>query len=1039
MAEENKNMLHLVDDVRNQLRFKKLLFCLFALFAGFGLTLLILGKLATGFALRDDQQFALFLFVCLPAVILLFKYFKDFKTRKLSRQDIALKVETLTPELMDSYVCALEIAEKGGPQGRIEEALTHSLANRFKSGEIQELVTPGYLKPAAFGCVIVLAFISVFALLGNPLLFAVRGYVEYQRTGEYSGFVVTPGHVRLAKGSDLEVSVELDAGPLAAELEYVVAGKWTTLEMIPEGDKKLSAIIYGIEENLEYRVITEKYKSKKFEAVVFMKPAFEKIEFKVEPPAYTGKPAFVVNDLKSFAVPQKSKVSLSLEANKDVNFAVVADAVEIPVNSEFKLSHKYELDSSKTAEYQLKIVDSDGHETVSDKIKLSVVRDMPPHIEVVKPAKDLQKTKFDIVTLEVSALDDYGLTAVDLHIDYSFGSSEVNEVFSSQPDHSSKEENLFYDLDLKKLGLSEGDVITYYLEAKDNAEPNAQVSRTKIFFLEIRPDKNDVEDKEDEEQQGDEQELSVNDLIASQKDLIRSLIDVKNRSQKINNVVFKVDPASIQELSSETATLRLAVQKRMDELKAEAEKMGASLGIIGDLFASSLQQLKTAEQVTGKSQLQNALKANNKSLSDLIKIAIELEKNSQKSQSQSQPQEKQEQQQQEQQEDETERLADMLKKLEDLEDQQKEIEDQLKDMKEDDLQEQQAMQEKMQEQQERLEDMSESLEQQQQQQASENLQQAAQQMQQGQQQMQQGNQQGAQQQTQQAQQQIQNAKNDIKRAMREQARKQLKQLADVLDQTVEKQQELSDKTAAVENPASAEGKKEMAELKKSQDQIQDVMQKLTDQLGVAANELDEKYPEVPEALRESREYASNQGIDRRLKRSSNALHYRRKASAQREQEKVVESMTMLGHKVRDAVNRLPQATLEELLQMRQEVETVRRQVGATSTSASSAFMQQRSEQIQKMMEEMGQVLQNSKMEFEIPQNLEVTKEEGVGLSQAVQGQMSALNQAAFILDSMISKADLEKRLTLNKRTGKAPDKYKRSVREYLKSLSDGQE
>jgi hypothetical protein len=49
--------------------------------------------------------------------------------------------------------------------------------------------------------------------------------------------------------------------------------------------------------------------------------------------------------------------------------------------------------------------------------------------------------------------------------------------------------------------------------------------------------------------------------------------------------------------------------------------------------------------------------------------------------------------------------------------------------------------------------------------------------------------------------------------------------------------------------------------------------------------------------------------------------------------------------------------------------------------------------------------------------------------------MRAVNQAAMILDKMISEVDLEKRLSLNRRTGSAPDKYRKSVREYLKSLS----
>ena len=1039
MAKQDNNMLHLVDDVRQTLRFRKLVFCLSVLFSGSILLLLLFSKISNSFLLRDDQQFALFCFIALPSAILLFKYFRDYRTKKISRQGIALKVEEATPELMDSYVCALEIAEKGGATGRIEEALTTSVSNRFKSGEIQKIVTPTYLSSEILGLVMVVALFSAFALFENPLLKSVGNFLEYQRTGVHQGFEVTPGNVNLAKGSDLEVSVKIESGEQKATLEYMESGEWKSLEMNPDGDKTMSAVVYSLEENTKYRVITDRFKSKTYDVLVFLKPDFEKVEFAITPPSYTKKKPFVLKDFKNFAIPQDSKVSLVLSANKGVSFSLLENNETIPISSDYKINHSYEMSVSKSANYQLKIADADGNEELSKPFKVSVVRDMPPHIEVAKPAKDLQKTKFDIVTLEVSALDDYGLTAVNLHIEYSFGSSEENEIYKPQGGDLSKEENLFYDLNLKELGLTEGDVLTYYLEARDNAEPKSQVSRTKIYFLEIRPDKNDVEDKQEEQEGGDEQELSVDDLIATQKDLIRSLIDTKSVSPKISKDEFKVDAASLQELSSQTATLRLAVQKRMDELKKEAEKMGASLGVIGDLFASSIEELKKAEDVTAKSQLLGALRANNKSLSDLIKIAIELEKNSQKSQSKQQQQQKEDQEQQQQQEEqEQERLADMLKKLEDLEDQQQEINDQFKETKEDDLQEQQALQEKMQEQQERLEEMSESLEEQQQQQASENLQQAAQQIQQGQQQMQQGDQQGAQQQSQQAQQRIENAKNDIKRAMRDQARKKLKQLADVLDKTVEEQQDINEKTQAVENPTGEEGKKQMAELKKRQDKVQETMQKLMDQLGAAANELDEKYPEVAEALRESREFASNQGIDRRLKRSSNALHYRRQASAEREQSKAEESMTLLGYKVRDAVGRLPQATLEELMQMRQEVEVARRQVGSTSAGTSRQAVDQRTEQIQKMMEEMGQTLQNTDMEYEIPQNLESAKESDSELKSAVQGQMNALNQAAFILDSMISKADLEKRLTLNKQTGNAPDKYKRSVREYLKSLSDGQ-
>jgi hypothetical protein len=1033
MNASGKEIIVLIDAVRASLKSRKLLFYFSALVASASFLLIIFDRLSKYFAWREDQQFGVLLFVALPFTILVFKGLRDFYKRSISRQEIALKVEASTPELMDSYVCAMEIAERGGPRGRIEEALSSSVAQRFESGEIKKLVTPRYLKTLPLNATVILSLLFILALSGNSILKNSVGYLKYQKTGIHTGIEVTPGDIFLAIGSDLKVDVTIKRGEFLATLEYEQDGAWQSLEMVDEGEGQFSAIVYAIESDFNYRVITPAFKSKSFKVSTYLKPNLENFEVTVRPPAYTGKPSFIIKELSSFAIPERSELSLSLKANKDVKFTLIQNAQKTPISNSYQKENVYKFKPVETLEYFLSLADDSGHEEVTEAFKVSVVRDIPPHIEIIKPAKDLQKTKFDIVTLEVTALDDYGLTAVDLFLEFSFGSSEKYSLLQLQNKQLSKEENLFYDLDLKKLGLSEGDVITYYLEAKDNCEPKTQASRTKIFFLEIRPDKNDVQD--DKEQEGEQQgEISISDLIASQKDLIRRLIDVKSTSARTEAGEYVVEAEVKQELSSQTATLSLAVKKRMDKLNEEAEKAGASLGEIGDWFKSSVANLKSAEKLLNGGKLVKGLQANNKSLSDLIKIAIELEKNSQKSKSKSKEKPK-EQPPEEQQQKEQERLADMLKKLEDLEDQQEEINEQMKELDKEELAEKKDLEEQMQDQQKKMEKMTESLEEQQQQQASGEMQQASEQMKDAKGQMQQGNSEGAQQAAQKAKEKISNAKNDIKKAMRDQARKKLKQLADKLDKTIEQQEELNDATKKMTETTSAAAKQDLAKMKKNQDQIKQDMQGIMDQLGAAANELDEKYPEVSEALREAREYAANQGVDRRLKRSSNALHYRRKDAAIREQEKAADSMAMLGHKVRDAVSRLPQASLEELLQMRQDVEMARRQVGSGGSGMSSAQLGERSTQIQKMLEDMGEALQDSKLQFDLPSALQGMKGKTTG-ANAVKGQMSVLNQAAFMLDSMISQADLEKRLTLNKRTGNAPDKYKRSVREYLKSLSE---
>ncbi len=64
------------------------------------------------------------MFIYCPAILAAYlKGLKDYCFRSVSRQEVALKVEETTPELMDSYICAMEIAEKGGGRFGIVQGL----------------------------------------------------------------------------------------------------------------------------------------------------------------------------------------------------------------------------------------------------------------------------------------------------------------------------------------------------------------------------------------------------------------------------------------------------------------------------------------------------------------------------------------------------------------------------------------------------------------------------------------------------------------------------------------------------------------------------------------------------------------------------------------------------------------------------------------------------------------------------------------------------------------------------------------------------
>ncbi|MCM8539485.1 MAG: hypothetical protein NE328_04370 [Lentisphaeraceae bacterium] len=1055
MNSDNQNIIYFIDRVRGTLAKRKLIFfSLISLSAGAALITLT-GFTVPGLGLREDQFFSLFIaLLIIPIVGLIFGIIKAVNS-KLSRQQVAVKVEEAKPELMDAYACAVGIAEKGGPDGPIEEALTRQVKSKFQNGEITDIIVPGYLKQGIIFTATALTALLIWFALGSPLTKAALFHVRASGNPILAGVSVKPGNVSLPQGKDLRVEAEIKRGEEAASIEYNMGGKWQTLEMFNEGNGLFSAVIYGVEGNFQYKVVTPDVSSDEFSVNVFLEPQIKEFRLTVKPPSYMKRPDYSITEFKDLVVPENSTVEIELLTNKECKALIVEDNVPTPFASQFTEKHSYTFKALATHNYSINLNDSEGYSSISKPFKISIVKDMPPHIEITKPAKDLKKYKTDIVQLEINALDDFGLEKVSLHIEFSsdikgkfINDKRVVEVFAAKGEKT-LEKDLFHDINLKAEAAKEGDFISYYVTAIDNKEPIPQTSRSKIYFIEVRPDNSDVQKNEDEQEgEGEQQELSVDDLIALQKDLIRKTIEIRGRSPKVENEdSYELSDTDKEQLPTDTFTLRKKVKEKAEKILEEVKKsngitepvkdldaeLAEYMAPIGNYFNEAMAALKTAEEVLNNNALDEGMRLYNKSLHNFIKIAIELDKNKQKQKSKSkEPQEPQQQQDEEKQEDE--RLADMLEKLEELEEKQKDLN---KELKKDDKEElaQEQMQKEMQEQKEKMEKLAEELEEMKQNDAAEQMQQAAQQQQQAAQQQQEGNSEGAQQDSQQAQKSLENASDEIKRAMRDKARQKLQQLSKKLDKTIEKQNDINDKTSGVEDPKSAEGKSELADLKKKQDEVQKEIQDVMDQLGAAANELDEKYPEVAEALRESREFASNQGIQRRLKRSSNALHYKRKEAAEREQQEAADSMNLLGHKVRDAINRLPQATLDELLKMRQQLEVTRRQVGASQGEGQSASQAaQISTGIGQMLQDMGERLRNDDLQNKLPEYLDAANKSG-NLGAINLSQQKAVNQAAFILETMINQADLEKRLSLNKRTGAAPDKYRRSVREYLKSLS----
>ena len=88
-----------------------------------------------------------------------------------------------------------------------------------------------------------------------------------------------------------------------------------------------------------------------------------------------------------------------------------------------------------------------------------------------------------------------------------------------------KETNLTYVFDLNEKTLAVGDVLTYMALAMDNKEPEGQVARSEIYFIEVLPPEGNSTEGSGEEGDMQQKEIPVRDFINKTKTIIRSTYD----------------------------------------------------------------------------------------------------------------------------------------------------------------------------------------------------------------------------------------------------------------------------------------------------------------------------------------------------------------------------------------------------------------------------------------------------------------------------------------------------------------------------------
>ncbi|TDF41964.1 hypothetical protein EYS14_03730 [Alteromonadaceae bacterium M269] len=217
-------------------------------------------------------------------------------------------------------------------------------------------------------------------------------------------------------------------------------------------------------------------------------PTITSVSVLIEPPSYTGKKAFETEEL-----------DIELLAGSKVRWRFSFSDPNLNYQLQFANGSIYELTRVEAGQFTTElVVDQIGLYSISSSYgrlegvySITALQDKPPSIRFITPKRTITEIAKDgetIVELEAILNDDFGLSDVDILASIAKGSGEAvkfrDQVFrfdSSQTDQTNTQ--YFKTWHLTELGMEPGDELYFSIRARDNKEPESQLSKSQTKIV----------------------------------------------------------------------------------------------------------------------------------------------------------------------------------------------------------------------------------------------------------------------------------------------------------------------------------------------------------------------------------------------------------------------------------------------------------------------------------------------------------------------------------------------------------------------------
>ncbi|MFH1904066.1 MAG: hypothetical protein ABIK53_00870 [bacterium] len=356
---------------------------------------------------------------------------------------------------------------------------------------------------------------------------------------------IVPGNCTVFNGDDVTIITSIKGVmPYGAEIIYKYENekKYSHTQM----NFKNNSFLYefkNITQPVKYRIIAGDGKSALYQIEVKERPQIKKVKITYRYPKYTSLPTKTVESNSGHI-----EALIGTRVNTQFYFNKPLKTLEVKLN---KKRISFSMINPEIAQGEIPVL-NDGIYTVyytdvhgcknltPDKYRIKAIKDLSPLVKITSPAKNIQLSKKDSMSITSNSVDDYGIKTIMLKCtkDATVCPPDIRNY-----DMPKKEILSSFRIDLNKMDIKVGEILTYYVEAVDNTHPTPHRAISKKYNIEI------VDKK-----QNSDKDKKIKGIIAKLKEIISEQIENKKGLIMLNS--GELNKANIDKILGKQVDIR---------------------------------------------------------------------------------------------------------------------------------------------------------------------------------------------------------------------------------------------------------------------------------------------------------------------------------------------------------------------------------------------------------------------------------------------------------------------------------------------------